>query len=544
MADETTPISSSRISAADIHRANFAVVRRGFEPREVRSFLDHISHELELSEQREHELRRLVSEAETRAANPVISESMLTAALGQQSAAILRSAHEEAEKVLGAAQAQASQLVQEAQHRASAIAVDSEQRAAERVGAAEQDAANLEAQALAHAQEVVARAKADGETLVARAREQARQVLEAAQVNREQVLSDMNVRRRAMFLQLEQLRAARDEIAKVVGSVGESVGRLVEGIMSSDEAARLAAQEVLRRQPTPPEFEDLSAASPTAEVAHEVEPERDRAAAVVAEAQEQASDEAALPDAGALEELFAKIRESARDTGLVPVVAPEGPAAALSEADAEAVRSRDELIEGPAQTLSRKIKRILQDEQNRILDGIRDGSIGTEFGDAGAVATAIAGATVDPLLDAARAGREYAQRHGGGNGAGLSDEDVVSIAEGLAASMLRTMEPRITEALGASDPAAQVSSAFREWRGPRIDRLVTDAALRAFSASLLRVTKGGKIRWIVASTDQPCADCSDNALEGAVVSGSQFPTGQQHPPVHAGCRCVIVPALS
>ena len=314
--------------------------------------------------------------------------------------------------------------------------------------------------------------------------------------------------------------------------------------MSSDEAARLAAQEVLRRQPTPPEFEDLSAASPTAEVAHEVEPERDRAAAVVAEAQEQASDEAALPDAGALEELFAKIRESARDTGLVPVVAPEGPAAALSEADAEAVRSRDELIEGPAQTLSRKIKRILQDEQNRILDGIRDGSIGTEFGDAGAVATAIAGATVDPLLDAARAGREYAQRHGGGNGAGLSDEDVVSIAEGLAASMLRTMEPRITEALGASDPAAQVSSAFREWRGPRIDRLVTDAALRAFSASLLRVTKGGKIRWIVASTDQPCADCSDNALEGAVVSGSQFPTGQQHPPVHAGCRCVIVPALS
>ena len=544
MADETTSISSSRISAADIHRANFAVVRRGFEPREVRSFLDHISHELELSEQREQELRRLVSEAEMRAANPVISESMLTAALGQQSAAILRSAHEEAEKVLGAAQAQASQLVQEAQHRASAIAVDSEQRAAERVGAAEQDAANLEAQALAHAQEVVARAKADGETLVARAREQARQVLEAAQGNREQVLSDMNVRRRAMFLQLEQLRAARDEIANVVGSVGESVGRLVEGIMSSDEAARLAAQEVVRRQPTPPEFEDAASSAPAAEGAHDAEPVPDRGLAVVAEAGEQEADEAALPDAGALEELFAKIRESARDTGLVPVVTPEGPAAALSDADAEAVRSRDELIEGPSQTLSRKIKRILQDEQNRILDGIRDGSIGTEFGDAGAVATAIAGATVDPLLDAARAGREYAQRHGGGNGAGLSDEDVVSIAEGLAASMLRTMEPRITEALGASDPAAQVSSAFREWRGPRIDRLVTDAALRAFSASLLRVTSGGKIRWIVASTDQPCADCSDNALEGAVASGSQFPTGQQHPPVHAGCRCVIVPALS
>lgn len=542
MADETTPISSSRIRPADIHRANFAVVRRGFEPREVRTFLDHLSHELELSEQREQDLRRLVAEADYRAAHPDVTEAMLTAALGQQSAAIIRTAHEEAEKVLGAAQVQASQLVQEAQHRASAIAVESEQRAAQRVAAAEQDAGNLEAQAGAHATELLARAKADGETLVARAREQARQVLEIAQTNREQVLSDMNVRRRAMFLQLEQLRAARDEIGRVVGSVGESVGRLVEGIMSSDEAARHAAQEVVRRQPTPPEFGE---SNQTVEQAQDAEVhESDHRAEMTHETIEEEADDVALPEAGALEELFAKIRESARDTGLIPVVKPEGPVAALSEVDSEAVRDRDQLIEAPAQTLSRKIKRILQDEQNRILDGIRDGSMGTEFGEATAVGTAIAGATVDPLRDAALAGRHYAQRHGGGNGAGLTDSDVLSIAEGLAASMLRTMEPRISDALVSSDPAAQVSTAFREWRGPRIDRLVTDAALRAFSASVLRVTGGGKIRWIVASADNPCADCADNALEGAVVAGTQFPTGQQHPPVHAGCRCLIVPALS
>ena len=534
MADDTTPISSSRINPADIHRTNFAVVRRGFDPREVRTFLDHLSHEIELNEQREYELRRLLAESEARAANPVISESMLTTALGQQSASIIRNAHEEAEKVLEVAQAQASQMVQEAQHRAAAVAVDSEQRAAERVGTAEQDAVNLEAQALAHANDLIARAQADGETLVARAREQARQVLEAAQTNREQVLSDMNVRRRAMFLQLEQLRAARDEIARVVGSVSESVERLVQGIMGSDAAARQAAQEVVRRQPTPPEFEEASTQGSEAPVTSEPEGDLE---VTVGEAE-------TAPESGALEELFAKIRESARDTGLVPVVEAEGPVVALSGPDADAVRARDELIEGPSGTLSRKIKRLLQDEQNRILDGIRDGSIGAEFGDAGAVASAIASATVDPLLDASQAGRDYAQRHGGGNGAGLSDADVVSIAEGLAASMLRTIEPRITDALHASDPAAQVSSAFREWRGPRIDRLVTDAALRAFSASVLRVTQGGKIRWIVASADQPCSDCSDNALEGAVAAGSQFPTGHQHPPVHAGCRCVILPALS
>ncbi len=538
MADEPTPISSSRMNATDIHRTNFAVVRRGFDPREVRTFLDHLSHELGLNEQREQELRRLVAESEARAANPVISESMLTAALGQQSAAIIRNAHLEAEKVLEAATMQVAQLVQEAQQRAAAIAVDSERRAAERVGAAEQDAANLEARAAAHVNDVIARAQADGETLVARAREQARLALDVAQTNREQVLSDMNVRRRAMFLQLEQLRAARDEIARVVGSVGESVERLAQDIMSSDDAAREAAQEVLRRQPTPPEFEENTAKVAEASVTEVITEETEL------DTHAPDAEETAMPEAGALEELFAKIRESARDTGLVPVVRPEGPAVALSGPDSDAVRNRDELIEAPASALSRKIKRILQDEQNRILDGIRDGSIGTQFGDAGAVATAIAAAAVDPLLDASRAGRAYAQRHGGGSGPGLDDADVVTIAEGLAGSMLRTMEPRIGDALQASDPAAQVSSAFREWRGPRIDRLVTDAALRAFSASVLRVASGGKIRWIVASAEQPCADCSDNALEGAVPSGSQFPTGHQHPPVHAGCRCLILPTLS
>ena len=112
MADDTTPISSSRINPADIHRTNFAVVRRGFDPREVRTFLDHLSHEIELNEQREYELRRLLAESEARAANPVISESMLTTALGQQSASISRNAHEEAEKLLEVAQAQASQMLQ------------------------------------------------------------------------------------------------------------------------------------------------------------------------------------------------------------------------------------------------------------------------------------------------------------------------------------------------------------------------------------------------------------------------------------------------
>ena len=40
MTDERATISSSRLSAADVVRHSFGVVKRGFDPAEVRSFLD------------------------------------------------------------------------------------------------------------------------------------------------------------------------------------------------------------------------------------------------------------------------------------------------------------------------------------------------------------------------------------------------------------------------------------------------------------------------------------------------------------------------
>ncbi len=120
MAEDRYSISSSRISAVDVSRASFAVVRRGFDPREVRSFLEHVSQELELWENRETELRRAVAAAEERARNPVIKEEDLTAALGAQSAQVLRTAHDEARHLLESAQTQANEMLQSAQLRASA----------------------------------------------------------------------------------------------------------------------------------------------------------------------------------------------------------------------------------------------------------------------------------------------------------------------------------------------------------------------------------------------------------------------------------------
>ena len=79
MADERSPISSSRLSSSEVTRASFAVVRRGFDPREVRSFLDYVGREIETFDEREAEFRRQIAEANERAKNPVIDEASLSA---------------------------------------------------------------------------------------------------------------------------------------------------------------------------------------------------------------------------------------------------------------------------------------------------------------------------------------------------------------------------------------------------------------------------------------------------------------------------------
>jgi len=48
-------------------------------------------------------------------------------------------------------------------------------------------------------------------------------------------------------------------------------------------------------------------------------------------------------------------------------------------------------------------------------------------------------------------------------------------------------------------------------------------------------------RWLVEDVDGPCPDCDDNVLAGDVPKGEAYPTGQQHPPAHPGCRCLVVP---
>jgi hypothetical protein len=92
------------------------------------------------------------------------------------------------------------------------------------------------------------------------------------------------------------------------------------------------------------------------------------------------------------------------------------------------------------------------------------------------------------------------------------------------------------------DTAERVGAAFRQWRGERIERLVGDFVLQAFSAGVsAAASPSGRVRWVLTSTSG-CSDCDDNALAGPVTLSEGFPTGHPYPPAHSGCRCLVATA--
>src|ERR1700677_1700210 len=133
MPEGRSPISSARISTGDVARHSFAIVRRGYDIDEVKTYLQSVARSLEALEEHEQELRGALADADEGAAHPVVDEATLTASLGQHSAQILRHAHDEAARIVVQAQEGASTLLREAQNRANEMQEQSEAASAERV---------------------------------------------------------------------------------------------------------------------------------------------------------------------------------------------------------------------------------------------------------------------------------------------------------------------------------------------------------------------------------------------------------------------------
>jgi cell division septum initiation protein DivIVA len=598
MSEGRSLISSSRLATGDIARHSFAIVRRGFDTDEVRTYLQSVSRSIETLEEREQELRAAVADAEERAAHPVIDEATLTASLGHHSAQILRRAHEEAARIVAQAQESAANMLRETQSQVDEMQARAEASAAERVVEIELTVANAEQEARDERGRILGEAATDADEVIAGAKEEGRALLEQVQEARRRILADLTARRRTLGMQIEKLRAARDEMAGTVHGARTKVDEILLQLERTDDAARAAAAAA----------GDQMRLHGTSDESHDVVEESagETASAAVPGAEEDASQQPAgdTPvNAPSVDELFARIRagsdapepaaegapgqaaaegvpgqaaEKAEATGgaetsagaesgadqsagaEAPAGADHGtgaPEAAGADApdpahtpadgdepagpDAPLVARREELLAPVTVRLSRGVKRTLGDEQNRMLDLLR--SSPSTMGDAllgpeEAQVALIEVAARHHLAEAFGAGMAFA---GADSGSVVPGDAVDRSASGLARTVVTLLRRRIAD--GSGDPADRVSAAFREWRGERVERLVGDHATQAFSVGVLAAAGPlRKVRWVQTSASG-CSDCEDNALAGAVPATESFPTGHTHPPAHAGCRCLIAP---
>lgn len=548
----------------------FATVRKGgLDPQEVRVHLEAVAREMAHLEQRVRELQEHLSEAQHRAAHPVLDEATLASALGTQSAAILRSAHEEAGRVTAEAQERATQLFSDTQQRSANHLIEAQERAAAIISEAEAAAATIDHDARLGAERLIESAKVNGEALVERAREQGRAILAQATDARKTVLNDLAVKRKALHLQIDQLRVARDHLGAYLNGLRDEVESVLGGLNASDEAARVAALEALRLRPVTPEptEEELLAGTPlrtVPEVTLEEVVVEAPAAPAPSEATAPAAPERAgenpppapppAPASGAGEdedqsgtdvvnEIFARLRKatleergaSAHAPRRAPAVKPDTPVGDL-------FKRRDASLEESLAVLTRRIKRVLQDDQNLTLERLRTVKLVSvaDLEDEHAQRARYADAAFDALADAAAAGAQFAFDESGTAGPAAGRAPLVDCAADLAVTIVLALRRRIL-ADGSGDAQERVNTAYKEWRGARVERLCTDAARRAFHIGVLAASSGRSVRFLVAPTDAPCDACALDAAAGERSAGLSFPSGAANPPLHAGCACTIVP---
>jgi DivIVA domain-containing protein len=562
--DDRRTLSPNRHSGIDVTNANFRTVRKGFDPDEVRSFLEGIGREVALLEKRLQDVQSKLTDALHRAENPVLDEAQLAAALGSQSAAILRAAHDEAGRVTADAQERATQIFTQAQERATSYIVEAQARALSIMNEAEVQSQQKDEEARAASQRLEDSARINGEAIIDRSREQGRAVIEQANEARRQILNDLMVKRKALNVQIEQLRAARDVLTASVSSVRESVDQVLGGLMSSDEGARAAAIEALRHRPTGPEpteeellkdvplrpvpeapaviLEELAITNPTPpsrlpSVDKEAVKTRVNTPTLVPDA---------APSSDVVGEIFARLRASTHEEkGREPTPAkrPTKVATTPVTPDDELFLQREASLAPHLSELVRHVKRALQDDQNVMIERLRGvhGMITDQMGDEADQRSRYVAAATESIRAAAQAGVIFSQTVAGVSGELTGSGAVEECATDLGITLALALRKRV-QADGNDDGAERANAAYKEWRGARIERLCGDIARRAFNVGVIAACEGTQVRVVISPTDDPCDACKLDASSGIHLAGQNFPSGQPHPPLHAGCSCAVVPA--
>jgi DivIVA domain-containing protein len=217
-------------SAEQIRRREFATVRRGYDPTQVRTYLASIANQVGTLERELSELRLEVGSAAARSeqmADPVTTSHPASPAvdpydaLSKRFAALIEMADQEAERILENARSEAAQALDEATSEADRIRVDAQ----------------------AHAEV---------------ARQEGTDLLERAKTESDRVLSGLAERRRGLVTQLEEMRSRLITVAEDLAAPIEEASRAdAEDTDLADAADSDEDSDEGAATPVDPRYEDL-----------------------------------------------------------------------------------------------------------------------------------------------------------------------------------------------------------------------------------------------------------------------------------------------
>ena len=266
-------------------------------------------------------------------------------------------------------------------------------------------------------------------------------------------------------------------------------------------------------------------------------------------------------NAQAVENLFARLREATVDkaasnavsggkvveprksTKKVEVVEETATAVVPVQPmhDAGAFAKRDEVLAPIVVAMSRKLKRVLADEENEVLEYLRGKknalTVDEMVGEIEVHAKCYGDAISEDIMAAAKGAAKSAKV-----------TDVIPTVDVLiGVQLVKPLRDRLAKAIeqNGTDRVAMAKAlrgVYRQWKSQHIDEQVDDIACLAYSRGFFAGVKPGtQVCWMVDPNGPECPDAEDNSLAGSIALGKEFPTGNLHPLAHAGCRCLLAP---
>lgn len=268
-------------------------------------------------------------------------------------------------------------------------------------------------------------------------------------------------------------------------------------------------------------------------------------------------DEAPAPPRDQVDDIFARLRASsvskATEGSVVEVRKKKDdtkPTVAVEPVRNDAAfEHRAEALAPLVTKMSRSLKRVLADEENEILEHLRNRKPVMELKAMCGTPAEHTAKYVDALSNevtaAAKAGATFVDANT--KRTPTKGDLNPAVTETVKRLLVAPLRDKISEVLAAhatdkEGAAKAIRGVYRQWKSTQIDEHIDDVACLAYSRGMyVTFAPGTQVCWMVDPNGPACADAEDNSLAGCVVLGNEFPTGHNEPLAHAGCRCLLAP---